>query len=416
MKIAIANRRYFESSGPERYLFSIKQMLERNDNQVYPFSVKRKNNYECVSSEYFVNPPAGEDALFYKDYSVTKLQAVKIFCNAIFSFEAYRKMRKLLKVKKVDLLYLLGIVNDISPSVINAAYSRGVPIVMRISDFYLLCPEYRFLRDGMICQECLHGYYNAFKYMCVQHRFAPTFTRVLSMYIHRWLKMYDKVSCFITPSECMRQNMIRGGFPSEKIIFIPSFLDIKDKEPCYEDKGYILYFGRISRDKGIHILLEALYQGRIGTPVLIVGESTDKTLEELKEYVANHKLKNVEFAGFKRGKELEEIIKGAIFTVVPSLWLDNSPMSVMESMAFGKPVIGSDLGGISEQIADGCGMKFTAGSSSELAHKIEDALSLPKKLLIEMGRLGRERIETFYTPQRHFELLMKVFTQALSLN
>ena len=413
MKIAIVNRRYFKSSGPESYLFAIKQMLEDNGNQVYPFSVKRKGNYECISSEYFVNPPAGEDVLFYKDYNVNKLQALKIFCNAIYSFEAHRKASKLFKEKQIDLLYLLGIVNDISPSVISAAYSMNIPVVMRISDYYLLCPEYRFLRDGKICQDCFDGYYHALKYKCVQGRFAPTLTRVLSMYVHKWIRIYDKVSYFITPSECMRQNMIQGGFPEERIKFIPSFIDITDKDPCYENKGYILYIGRISTDKGVMILLEAISKGKINTPVLIIGESTDDTLGKLKDYALKHELKNVDFVGFKKGKELEALIKGAIFTVVPSIWLDNSPMSVLESMAFGKPVIGSDVGGISEQITDECGMKFSVGDASALAYKMKELLSLPERIIIEMGKKGRKRVETYYSPGRHYKALLEIFVHVL---
>ena len=409
MRIVIANRRYFESSGPERYLFSIKQMLEAHGHKVYPFSVKRKDNYECETSGYFVNPPAGEDVLFYKDYKVSKLQALKIFRNAIYSGEAYKKMRKLLIDKQIDVLYLLGIVNDISPSVIDAAYSLKIPVVMRISDYYLLCPEYRFLRDEKICQECFSGYYYALKYKCVQGHFAPTFTRVLSMYIHKWLKIYDKVNYFITPSECMRQNMIQGGFDGEKIKFIPSFFELKGQQVCFENKGYILYFGRISRDKGVHVLLEAINRGRISVPVVIAGESTDETLGELKDYVSKYDLQNVVFVGFKKGNELEELIKGAIFTVVPSVWLDNSPMTVLESMAYGKPVIGSNIGGIAEQIADECGLKFEVGNAEELAHEIKDLLSNPERI-INMGKKGRERIETCYSPGKHYESLTNIFS------
>jgi glycosyltransferase involved in cell wall biosynthesis len=231
------------------------------------------------------------------------------------------------------------------------------------------------------------------------------------MYVHKWLKIYDKVSCFITPSECMRQSMIQGGFPEEKIKFIPSFIDITDKDPCYENKGYILFFGRISSDKGVQVLLEAIRVGKIDIPVLIAGESTDDTPGKHKEYALEHKLKNVDFVGFKKGQELEELIKGALFTVVPSIWLDNSPMSVMESMAFGKPVIGSDIGGISEQITDECGLKFSVGDASELAYKIKEMLSSPKRI-IEMGRKGRERVETLYTPKKHYEALMEIFVHA----
>lgn len=412
MNIAIANRRYFESTGPERYLFGIKKMLEDDGNFVFPFSVKRKGNYECMGSEYFVNPPSGEDVLFYKDYTVTKRQALKIFCNAIYSFEAKGKMHRLLEEKKINLLYLLSIVNDISPSIIDAAYSMKIPVIMRISDYYLLCPEYRFLRDGKICQECFQGLYHALRYKCVQGDFAPTFTRVISMYIHKWLNIYDKVSYFITPSDCMKQNMIRGGFPEGKVIFIPSFFDVSDKEPCYENKGYILFFGRISKDKGVLILLEAINKGKIDIPVFIAGESPDSTLNELKDYVLKNNLKNIHFVGFKKGKDLEETIKGALFTIVPSIWLDNSPMSVMESMAYGKPVIGTDIGGISEQITEECGMKFSLGNSEELAFKIKHMLSNPLKIT-EMGMKARERVEKVYAPEIHYESLTKVFAQAL---
>ncbi|MBI4843140.1 MAG: glycosyltransferase family 4 protein [Nitrospirae bacterium] len=410
MRIAIVNKRYFESTGPERYMFAISEEFEKNGHSIFPFAVRYKFNKKSPYEKYFVSPPA-EDGLYYKDYKdkLSFLGKLRILSNSVYSFEAKRKMGKLIDDFDVDLVYVLPIETAISPSIIDSAKKRGVPVVMRASDFFIFCAERTFVRNGRMCRECEdYGYKRALKYKCLQDSIAVTGVRVLSMYIHRLLRIYDKVDAFIAPSLCMRDAFIKGGFPPEKVHHIPSFFDASSVKPCYENDGYVLYFGRLDKDKGLIHLIKAYEKGRFDAPLLIAGDSSDGEDQRLKEYVLEKKIPNIKFAGFKNKDELIPLIQRAAFTVVPSIWPDNSPMSVLEAMVCGKPVIGSNLGGIAEQITHETGVLVPPCDPEALADAIDMLLSNPEKL-VSMGMKGRGRAEQEYSIGNHYNKLSSIF-------
>lgn len=421
MRIVLANRRYFESTGPGRYLFKITERLEKDGHQVLPFSISWKWNKNTPYAKYFISPPASEDTLYYKDYKdkLNFFQKLRVLANTIYSFEARKKMGELIDDYDIDLVYLLGIVTGISPSVIDAAKKYRIPVVMRLSDFFLFCPEYTFDRfnakgERICCRECeVYGYKRALKYKCLQGSLAVTGARVLSMYIQKWLKIYDKVDAFIAPSLCMCEALLKAGYSQEKIYHVPSFFDSQTVEPCYENDGYILYFGRVDIDKGVIHLIKAYEIGRFKEPLLIVGESSDGEDKRLMQYVQEKKIANINFVGFKQLQELIPLIQRAVFTVVPSVWPDNSPMTVLESMACGNPVIGSDLGGISEQITPESGLLVPPNDPAALASSIDSLLSNPQKIA-DMGKKGRQRVEMEYSIEKHYSVLMTVFRKLIN--
>jgi glycosyltransferase involved in cell wall biosynthesis len=416
MNIVIVNRRYFESTGPERYLFAIKERLEKDGHLVAPFSVRLKWNKKNPYMSYFVSPPADEETLYFKDYKdkLNFFQKFRVLANSVYSLEAKRKLGRLIDDHNIDLVYLLGIATSISPSVIDAAKKRRIPVVMRTSDFFMFCAVNIFSRDGSICRECeTYGYKRALKYRCLKNSLTVTGVKVLSMYIHKWLKIYDKVDAFIAPSLCMRDAFLKAGYPEEKIHHIPSFFNCHAVEPCYENDGYILYFGRVDRDKGIINLIKAYEIGKFNVPLLIAGGSSDGEDKRLMQYVQEKRITNVNFVGFKKLQELIPLIQRAMFTVVPSLCLDNSPMSVLESMACGKPVIGSNLGGIAEEITPQSGILIPPNDPIALASAINSLLSSPQKI-VDMGKEARKRVEEEYSLETHYTRLLGVFKRLIN--
>ena len=283
---------------------------------------------------------------------------------------------------------------------------------MRVSDYNLLCPEYRFLRDGKICTKGREGnYLYGLTHKCVQGRLLPSLTRVMALYVHKWLEIYKDVNLFITPSAVMRDQMIKAGFLKDKIFHIPSFVSMAQREPEYSNDGYILYFGRISFDKGLNVLLEAIK--KVDAPLYIVGESTDDSGRKLQKYVNDQNLNHVTFLGFKKGEELDRLIKKAKFTILPSIWLENLPLTLLESMVFGKPTIGSNIGGIAEIIEDGkTGLLFEQGNIDDLACKINSLLSNPE-LIVEMGKNARKKVVEKYSSEIHYNKVKGLFEEII---
>jgi glycosyltransferase involved in cell wall biosynthesis len=337
--------------------------------------------------------------------AVTKL---KIAVRAVYSLEAKHALEKLIVDTKPDIVYCLNIVNHMSPSVINAAQSHSIPVAMRLSDYNLICANYLLLHDGQTCTDCEHGYYHALKHKCVYGSTSATLCRVAAMYTHKIIGVYKKVGAFVTPSSFMRDALIRNGFPKSKIHHIPTFVNASQWTPRYDNDGYILHFGRLSPEKGIEFLLQSYLKSGVQDPLWIAGECANDYMDQVKARFGADRLKNVTFLGQKSGDDLREIVRGAKYVVVPSLCFDNSPNVIYESFAAGKPVIGSALGGICEQVTKNTGMLVEPGNVEQLAQAITKLSDSPQ-LIEELGTNARDRVLTNHNIEAHVERLLGLF-------
>ena len=227
------------------------------------------------------------------------------------------------------------------------------------------------------------------------------------MKLHNVMHIYDDVDAFITPSEFLKKKLVANGFQQGKINCIPTFTASKTELGKPIVGNYGLYFGRVAEEKGVETVIKA-YETMPDRQVKIMGDDTTEEALRLKKYVKDHGLKNIEFLGFKGGAELEEVIKGARFTLIPSIWYDNLPNTVLESLQYSKPVIASNIGSLPELVVDGFnGYLFDPYSPGELAEKIK--LFDDDHLIETMGANGRSRLEDRFAPGTHFDALMKVF-------
>jgi glycosyltransferase involved in cell wall biosynthesis len=412
MNILIANNRFFVSGGPERYMFKITEMLEGSGHRVSVFSNRYIKNLPSPYEEFFMPSPVNEDAVYYRDFKLSPSKAVKLLGRAAYSIEAKRRIQYLIQSEKPDIAYLLAIANYISPSIIDTLHSNRIPVVMRLSDFNLLCPAYTFFRNSQVCQECLtNGLHKAVSHRCLQDSRMVSLARVISMAYHRWINIYDKVDAFIAPSEFLMKVMIEAGFPSQKFIHLPSFAEIPEVVSTSCKERYILYVGRLSKEKGIDILIRAFSIIQRTYPDIRLVIAGERTLEcaYLKSLAQELKIERVYFIGFVENSKLSQVYSNAEFTVVPSLWFENTPMSVYESHSYSKAVISSRIGSLPEQVKDGInGLLFEPGDPVDLAEKISLLLDNPD-LAVKMGRQARERLVEELSPQSHLERLLDLF-------
>lgn len=421
INILLVNYRYFISGGPERYMFGLIRLLESKGHKVVPFSINYARNIPTEYSKYFLPPPIDEDSVYFKDYRFSPTKVLKLLSRVFYSFEARQKIRKIIKEEKIDIAYILHHINTMSPSIIDGCKDMKIPVVLRVSDFYLLCPGYLFLRNREVCEKCLKGYYQALKWRCNQRSFGVTFVRVLSMYLHKILGIYEKVDAFITPSRFLRAKMIDAGFDGSKIYHLPTPVEIEDKiptEPTEKNSDYVLYFGRISKEKGVEYLIKAFETLRFRPEAMklklkIVGNSNDCEDIKLKRYVEEKKLSNIEFLGFKKAQELNYLIKNSLFVVVPSICYENMPITVLEAFAHGKPVVGSQIGSIPEIVKDGVnGLLFEPKNTENLVEKILFLVQNTDKVS-QMGNNARRFVEEEFNPDKHYESLITIFNQVM---
>lgn len=408
MKILLVNYRYFISGGPEKYMFNIKKMLEDNGHEVIPFSIQSNNNVETEYSKYFVEPIGSRDATYFEDCKKTPKVIWQMLTRSIYSIEVEKAIKREIKDVKLDLVYIIHFVNKLSPSVICGAKKMGVPVVLRLSDYFLLCPRFDFIYNKKPCEECLtKGYMSCIKKKCVKGSLLASVVRVFSMKVHSLMNVYKNIDAFITPSEFLKKKLIANGFDEKKITCIPTFTASKSKVGEPQIGNYGLYFGRITEEKGVDTVVKA-YEMMPYRAVKIMGDDTTDEATKLKTYIKEKHIKNIEFVGFKAGEELEEIIKGARFTLIPSIWYDNLPNTALESFQYSKPVIASNIGSLPELVLDGVnGYLFTPANTQELCDKI--TLLDDDSIVQKMGTASRKRLEERFAASTHYTSLMRVF-------
>ena len=361
-------------------------------------------NQESPYASYFVSQV---------DYSPSSslVKKLKAGARVIYSGEAQRKIDQIAEDTNPQLAHLHNIAHQLSPSILYALRRRSIPIVQTLHDLKLVCPTYTMYTQGQICERCLKGqYYNVVRYRCNKGSLLGSVANMVEMYLHRTLlHSYEQIDAFIAPSAFLRKKMIEGGLAPERIHHIPNFIAATDYLPQYENEGYLLFLGQLIPVKGLDVLLQAL-RFCSNVHLIVAGEGADRLRFEA--FSKNHGL-NVSFVGFQTGNNLQKLSQNSLAVIVPSVWYENLPYSILEAFAYGKPVIASRLGGMAELVDDGeTGYLFEAGNPQALAETIQRAVSDPNKL-IEMGRVARAKVEQEFSPERHLEQIMNVYTNIL---
>lgn len=401
MKILLGNKFFFLNGGSERVFFQERAFLLEKRHSVIDFSMTDKRNFTSPYSDYFIP---------FIDYHEAESLSKKIsqIGSFIHSNTAVNNVGKLVKKKDIEIAHLHNVYHQLTPSIIPALKNDGVKVVLTLHDTKLICPSYLSLKNGDICTDCEgKNFLKPFISNCQNSRIKGLLFAT-EAYFHKWKGSYGAVDLFISPSKFLA-DLASKRIPKEKIRVVKNGIDLKLYQPHFGDEGYGLYFGRLSREKGVKTLLKAHAGMDKKYPLKIVG--TGPLEDELKQ-----KFPEADFMGYRSGEELNDLIKNAAFVVVPSEWYENCSMVVLEAMAYGKPVIGSRIGGIPEQVEDGkTGLLFEMGNFGELARKIK-ILAEDKELHKEMGLAAREKLEREYSLKDHCEGLLDIFSELLGRN
>jgi glycosyltransferase involved in cell wall biosynthesis len=307
-------------------------------------------------------------------------------------------------------VHMSNIAHQLSPSFLPVLKRYGIPLVMTLRDYKIVCPSYAMFGPEGVCDRCAGGrYYHCLLRRCTKGSYAKSLVNTLEMYLHhRWMGVYELIDEFISPSRFLAERVKAMGF-ARHIRWLPNFVEVDHLEPGWESDGRTLvYFGRLSREKGLLTLLEAVKGLRVR--LRIVGDGPLR--EELGGRVRSGHLTNVCLVGYHSGPALHEIIRSATAVVLPSEWYENNPRCLLEGFALGKCAIASRIGGIGELVTPGrTGWLFEAGNVRALRTTIQDMLANPENA-VRMGRYARADAQRFYGPDRHYRRLMAIYRAA----
>lgn len=420
MKIIIVNKFYYIKGGSETYCFALAEALRGRGHEVHAFSMKDERNLPSDDEEYFVTHREYNESTSFGDKASAAI-------NLIWSREARDKFQKLCERVRPDVVHLNLMHRQITLSILDAPYLKQhrVPVMYTAHEYVALCPCYTMLDGrGEVCEDCLHGgYAGCIKKRCVKGSLAKSALAVAEAEFIRRRQYYDRIDLIVAPSRFLAGKLVEGGFPSERVVALQNFLpdsvvrEIDGVEPLCEAEPYLLYFGRLSREKGVGVLLEAYarYADAVSTPMRLKIVGTGPLEADLKALAGRLGVsKNVDFAGFKSGLELRSIVKGAAFSVMPSVWYENMPYSGIESLASGTPVIGSNIGGIPELVIDGeTGFLAGPGDVDGLANAMERAEKTSASMRASMGEYCRAYIRERCDQQSYCSAVLSVYSKCI---
>jgi glycosyltransferase involved in cell wall biosynthesis len=417
MRVLLANYRYFVSGGPEQYMFAVTDMLERAGHEVIPFSVRYSRNRETPWSEFFVEPIAGDDEVYFRDHSRSFGALTKGLQRAFYAPDVHASVSRLVAASKPDVALVQHYLRKLSPALLVALKDAGVPIVVRLSDFAMVCPEAHLLRDGRTCRRCItHGLHFSVRYRCVQGSIGVSAVACASMWFAKWRRYFDLIDYFIAPSATLRDEMIAGGYDGSRIVVLPTFVDAAQFHPRGVRERRIVYVGRLSPEKGVDVLLDAYErvlrdEGLRDIELLIAGEGEPAYTGQLVAR-AWRISQQVKFVGSLDSEGVRRLLSGALLSVVPSLCYENLPNAMLESFAAGTPVAASDSGSMREVLrGTDAGFLFRPGDPGDLADGLVTVLSQADTLK-RMGRSARLLAESRYDPETHLRGLLRVLGAA----
>ena len=401
MRILLVNKYFYRKGGAETYFFALAEGLKALGHEVAFFSMQHPNNEPSYWSKYFVSE---------KDYvgDISAFKKVQEASTLIYSFEAKHKFEALLEEFKPDIIHMNNVHRQLTLSILDAPYLKKhhVPVVYTAHDYILLCPAYTMVNGrGEVCDACLdRRFMHATKNVCVKGSRAKSALATMEAEFLKLHHSYDKIDLIIAPSKFMKDKLDEGGFAG-KTVAMQNFLTDSQmtmgahvaNTHKFEDaqvgaRPYFLFFGRLSKEKGIFTLVKAFLQatGFVGgndivrnndrdAQVLpdvwdlhIVGEGPERSaIEQLIVSAGPQVASRIHLLGYKSGEDLQREVGNARFTVLSSEWRENMPYSGLESLAAQTPIIGARIGGIPELVEEGrTGFTFEPSSANDLMNKL----------------------------------------------
>lgn len=405
MKILQINKFHYVRGGAERYMFDLSHLLEEHGHTVIPFAMQHPNNIASPYQEFFVSPV---------DTHASWMSAggIATAARVLWSREAERKMEALIQKTKPDLAHLHLIYHHLSPSILPVLVRHRIPIVLTLSDYKLICPNYKLYTEGSTCERCRGGrYYEAIVHKCLRGSVAASVLGSAEMYLHKMLQVYERsVSLFVAPSHFVRDEFVKFGQDGLKIRFLPYFLaSLPSMEEHVVREPLILYVGRLSSEKGVDKFLEMVHTIPSPWRIAIVGTGPQETA--LKERFG--KRSDVIFVGHAEGDTLAAWYRRASMTVVPSQFFEPFGIVVIEALSHGVPVLVSDRGALPEIIDHGKTGFVVPADNGEAWRNAIDRLIKDEDLRKTMGRNGRKVAEILYGREQHYTRLIQWYDELI---
>ena len=340
MKILMVNKFLYPRGGCETYMLNLAEELKTKGHEVEYFGMyDEKNTVGNSLGLYTTN----------MDFHSTGVARFLYPFKIIYSTEAQRKLGRLLDSFKPDVVHMNNINFQLTPSVIYAVKKRGIPLVQTVHDYQMICPNHLLYSFDEVkpCERCISGSkFNCFKYNCIHGSKAKSLIGSIEAKLYSVLGTYKKVDLYICPSRFLEEKLLSASeLYKGKTLTLHNFIEKKPlPEKIEPDVPYVAFASRLSKEKGVTLLYEA---ARLLPEYSFVVAGSGPDGDCLKD------VPNITMKGFLTGDELTSLMANARVMLLPSVWYENCPLSILETHSFGVPVITMNSGGMAELVEDG---------------------------------------------------------------
>ena len=395
MKILIVNKFLYPKGGSETYIFKLGEYFKSHGHDVQYFGMEHEGRIVGNNAEQYTVD------MDFHTASITKKLSYPL--KTINSGDAKRKMLVVLNDFNPDVVHLNNFNYQLTPSVIVAvkeyekATGKSVKIVYTAHDYQLVCPNHMFYVNNAVCEKCVGGnFMQCTKNKCIHGSTLKSVIGTLEGMYWKNKNVYSLIDTVICPTEFMKTKLATNPVFNGKLVTMINFIDRPQASAEVKKGNYVLYFGRFDFEKGVELF------GRLkNTKIICAGSGTLEN--EINSYP------NVENVGFKTGDELKNLVEGAVCSVYPSIWYENCPFSVMESISLGTPVVASNIGGLPELIEDGkTGYLFEPENVNDFEEKIGKLVN-NKALAQEMSQNCLNK--KFDSAEEYATKLLKIYAE-----
>lgn len=336
----------------------------------------------------------------------------KLAVEAAWSFPEFKRIKELLLRVKPDVVHVHNFFPVISPSVYHACERLGVPVVQTLHNYRLICPAATFMRGNEVCEKCLHGtLLHSIRHGCYRGSQLQTIPVAAMIKFNELIGTWQhKVSRYIALTEFARDKFAESGIPLDRIAVKPNFIHHQTVKAKYDPNDrYLLFVGRISAEKGVRNLLQAWSQleDRGGLRLVIIGDGPQKA-----ELAAAYSQEDIRFLGKQDGDTVLDCMSRAMYVMVPSIWYEGFPMTIVESYSVGTPVLCSRIGALEEIVEDGVtGFHFQHDDLENIKTVIRRAVAYEN--YAAMRQKVAENYAAHYTEEVNVKQLLAIYSEAM---
>lgn len=392
LKILQVHNAYQIPGGEDVVVANEKKLLEMNGNEVFVYT---RNNSELKEMNF--------------------VQKLCIPFTAVYSLKTYREVKKIIREKKIDIVHVHNTLMLVSPSVFYAAFHCHVPVVQTLHNFRMLCPAGSYFRGDRICEECSqNGLWCSLKYGCYRGSKVQTFVSAAILKVHRMLGTYRKVN-FICLTEFNKEKLSklnkgrRNIIDMKKVYIKPNFtFQEGEKTAQTAELDYFLFVGRVEALKGIDVVVKAFEQ-LPDQRLVVAGDGP--MMPQMKAYLKEHDIKNIEFAGYLNKTQVQKKYRGARAVIMASQCYEAFAMTIAEAYSNAVPVIAGNVGNLAKMVEDEkTGIKFRYDSPDDLARKIRIYNQM------DIGKM-KQNAKAFYEkrlrPEDNYRTLEEIYAEMI---